>query len=112
MDEFLRKARLQRISQFCSDWVKFSGTMKRGRIPKRRVQRLKEYTLFFEGCKQDDELGPVAEKCLTLISKLDDYRDTFNKGENFDEVQRQADVIIGLVNDIERLMGKVFENGI
>lgn len=106
-------ARMNKIERFLSDGRELAGAVARKkRISKSRVKQLENCRLFFESLQSDRVFARLADHSLRLLHEIIEYVQIYNTLGYVEDLSEKAKRISQLLEEYDKLISEVTENGI
>jgi hypothetical protein len=113
MSNVIFTARMNKIERFLSDGHDLAGAVARKkRISKSRVKQLESYRLLFESLQSDRVFARLADHSLRLLHELIEYIRIYNTLGYVEDLSEKAKRISQLLEEYDKLISEVTENGV
>jgi len=106
-------ARMNKVAQFLSYGRELAGAVaRRKHISKSRVKQLESYRLLFESLQSDRVFARLADHSLRLLREIIEYIRIYNTLGYVDDLSEKAKRISQLLEEYDKLISEVTENGV
>lgn len=106
-------ARMNKIERFLMDGRDLaSAVARRKHIAKSRVKHLENYRLLFESLQSDRVFARLADHSLRLLREIMEYVQIYNTHGYVEDLSEKAKRISQLLDEYDKLISEVTENGV